>query len=303
MYAYGWYQVAFEKDLGENITAAAIGSTRLMLVRRPEGIAAYSADCPHRGAHLAYGGRLDGASVICPFHHYRVGLNKTSQHGFGARPYPTLVVGGLVFVRLSEEYDNGLTDFMQRLAAENTIVPGFEVRVKAASELVIENGFDNRHFPAVHGVRNDPQFTVHPGEHGELIVESLFEVPTSVWVGNQQRERTVAVPYRATTFSPGLITVQLGGDSSYGVITGATATAEGETIIRLSLALPVAVHGPKPNPQFYEYILKYSRKGIEDDRVMWENLAVPFTPKFTAQDAAVLEFHQFCRRFQAEAQA
>lgn len=301
MFTHGWYQVAFEKDLAEDITAAAIGKTRLMLVRRPEGLVAYSADCPHRGAHLAYGGRLDGNSVICPFHHYRVGLGGTSRHGFGAHRYPTLTIGGLVFVRLSEYHENGLTVFMQKLVAECTIVPGFEVRIQAPAELVIENGFDNRHFPAVHGVRNDPQFAVHPGEQGELIVESLFEVPTSMWVGNQQRQRTVGVPYRATTFSPGLITVQLGGDAAYGVITGSTPTADGAAIIRLSLALPVSIHGAPPKAQFYEYLLNYSRQGIEDDRVMWENLATPFTSKFTAQDAAVLEFHRFCRQFQAEA--
>lgn len=301
MYAHGWYQVAFEKELVKDITATAIGKTRLILARRPEGLVAYSADCPHRGAHLAYGGRLDGNSIICPFHQYRVGLGGASRHGFEVRQYPTLVIGGLVFVRLSQDYENGLTDFMHKLVAENHIVPGFEVRVQAPSELVIENGFDNRHFPAVHGVRNDPQFAVQSGEHGELIVKSLFEVPTSMWVGNQQRQRTVGVPYQATTFSPGLIVVQLGGDAAYGVITGSTPTADGAAIVRLSLALPMSIHGPTPKAQFYEYLLTYSRQGIEDDRIMWENLVTPFTPKFMAQDAAVIKFHQFCHQFQAEA--
>ena len=303
MYAHGWYLVAFEKDLTKEITSATIGKTRLILVRKADGITAYSADCPHRGAHLAHGGRLDGNAIICPFHSYRVGLNKSSRHGFGVQQYETLVVGGLVFVRLSDAFENGLTDFMTQLAENHVIIPGFETQVKTPPAMVIENGFDNRHFPAVHGVRNDPQFTVRSGETGTLIVESEFEIPTSMWVGNRQQEKTIKVPYRATTFSPGLITVQLSGDANYAVITGATATPEGDAVVRLSLALPVAVHGKEPDTRFYQYILTYSRQGIEDDRVMWENLAVPFTSKFTAQDAAVLAFHEFCRHYQAGVEA
>src|SRR5687768_10485144 len=79
MYVHGWYKVAFEYELENPLTAAAIGDIRLVLVRSEGGIRAYKADCPHRGAHLAYGGKLNNASIICPFHGYRIGLGKESD--------------------------------------------------------------------------------------------------------------------------------------------------------------------------------------------------------------------------------
>jgi hypothetical protein len=44
-------------------------------------------------------------------------------------------------------------------------------------------------------------------------------------------------------------------------------------------------------------ILTYSRGGLEDDQVMWENMSLAQPPKYVAQDAAILQFHEFCERF------
>src|SRR5690349_2576663 len=59
MYSKGWFQVAFERDLAGDLTPASIGTVRLVLARMASGVRAFAADCPHRGAHLALGGRLD----------------------------------------------------------------------------------------------------------------------------------------------------------------------------------------------------------------------------------------------------
>ena len=67
MYA-GWYRVAFTPDATEEVSPAEIGSLPLVLVKTPDGIGAFDAVCPHRGAHLGYGGRLDGGVIVCPFH-------------------------------------------------------------------------------------------------------------------------------------------------------------------------------------------------------------------------------------------
>lgn len=296
MYYHGWYLVAYERELEKEITPSYIGNVRLVLVRTTEGIKAYNADCPHRGAHLGYGGVLKEDNIVCPFHGYRIGLGKTSSHGFDIREYRTLAVGGLVFVQLSAQYENGFAEFITGLAETHHIIPGFVKPIKAPAELVIENGFDNRHFPIVHGVSNNPKFTVITGNNDELIVESIFEVPVPPRPGMPMDGSTVHVPYRAHTFSPGVITVRLAGDNPYGVITGSVPTASGDCVIRLSLALPKS-HHPVPNPHYSKSLLDYSLMGIEQDQVMWENMSLAAPVKFTSQDAAVIKFQNFCEKF------
>ena len=207
MYSHGWFQVGFERDVTQDLTASLIGTQRLVLVRTAKGIRAFDADCPHRGAHLAYGGKLDDHVIICPFHGYRVGLATESQHGFRIREYPVFTIGGLIFVRLSDSHENGFMDYMEGLATNHCFVPGFEMPVKATASLVIENGFDNRHFSAVHGVRNDPKFAIRSGEHGELLIDSVFDIPATLWRPTRPAGELVPVPYAASTFSPGIITL------------------------------------------------------------------------------------------------
>jgi 3-ketosteroid 9alpha-monooxygenase subunit A len=301
MFCHGWYQLAFERELDKDVNAADIGSTRLLVVRQNGVLRTFNADCPHRGTNLALGGKLDGRVIVCPFHAYRIGLGITSRHGFQVQQYPTLTIGGLVFVRLSEGYDNGFSQFIESLTADHTFVPGFALPIKAAAELVIENGFDNRHFPAVHQISNYPKFNVRPGDSGELLVESIFEVPMPGRVGTTPQ--TMMVPYLAHTFSPGLIVVELNGNPPYKVLTGSLPLPDGTCVARLSLLLPKATHGDSPSPQFCDYLLKHTKGAMQDDQVMWENMRPGFPARYTAQDEAVLEFHKYCQQFRREYQA
>lgn len=290
MYKHGWYQVAFEQDNGQDLTPVAVGATRLMLVRAAGGLRAFSADCPHRGAHLALGGKLCEGHVVCPFHGYEIGLGKESKQGFQVREYPTLMMGGMVFVRLSLTHENGLTTLLKELSANHNFVPGFEMNVRTSMEVVIENGFDQRHFVAVHGIGTD-QFLVHKGQAGDLIVRSNFRT------GGRDQGRLPMVPYIANTISPGLIIVQLKGNNPYTIITGATNRPDGGCVIRLTLVLLKSLYGTPPHEEFCRSLLTHSRRGLEEDRRMWENLSLTSPQLLTSQDAPVLEFQKFCEGF------
>ena len=87
----GWYHVAFERDLSDELTAATIGELRLVIVRTAEGINAFDATCPHRGAHLAFGGRLDGGALICPFHGRRINLGYDAKADYCIRDRKSVV--------------------------------------------------------------------------------------------------------------------------------------------------------------------------------------------------------------------
>ena len=102
MYDHGWYQVAFERDLAEEVNPLGFANRRWMGIKAPSGVRVLDATCPHRGAHLAFGGKVLGEVLRCPFHGHAIGLGRASPEGFEVREYPAVTIGGMVFAALSD---------------------------------------------------------------------------------------------------------------------------------------------------------------------------------------------------------
>jgi len=296
-YRHGWYQVAFERELTGEVSAASVGATALVVLRTPGGVRVADAACPHRGAHLGYGARFRSGALVCPFHGFRVGFGEPSDEGLCVREYHALTVGGLVFVQMSDVHDNGYAKVMENLQATHLLVPGFAMTVRAPSELVIENAFDRGHFRPVHGIGIGRAFEMRPSQHGELVFEGVFELPSSRWQRAQPGRELSDVPFVARAFSPGIVVSELGGAYPYTVITAATPTEDGSCVIRLSLALPLDAAAGPPRPELQEYLLRRSRDGLEKDRIVWEHLSATSDAPDSVLDAPVREFRAFCRLF------
>ena len=76
-FAQGWYLVTWSADLerGEVKPLRYFGKD-YVLFRCEDGRATLlDAHCPHLGAHLGYGGRVEGNDIICPFHAWRFGAS------------------------------------------------------------------------------------------------------------------------------------------------------------------------------------------------------------------------------------
>jgi 3-ketosteroid 9alpha-monooxygenase subunit A len=291
----GWYLVAFERDFKGELTPVAVGNRNFVLIRRADRICAFDATCPHRGANLACGGTLRDRSIVCPFHGYAIRLGNQGADRFFVREYPTLCVGGMIFVRTSDNRDNGWAEFAAEIEGTHFIVNGFEMPVDAPPEMVIDNAFDQRHFESVHGVRAS-RFSFSTSPHGALVVEGMVDVP---FRDPRTQQFTVQpVPYLARIFSPGLAAVELRGPNPYTVITGATPRAKGGCTIRLNLAFPKAVWKDAPGPEISMPLLDYSRRGLEADRTIWENISPSIVPQWLPEDNASLQFLEFCKAHQ-----
>jgi phenylpropionate dioxygenase-like ring-hydroxylating dioxygenase large terminal subunit len=291
-YTKGWYQVAFERDLVEEVTPACLGSRRFILVRTAAGVRAFDADCPHRGAHLGLGGRVVDGAITCPFHHYRIGLGCEGRGDFSIAEYPVLSAGGMVFMRLSGAHDNGWSRYLHDLAASHYMINGFAMVIRTRAEVVIENAFDRRHFQAVHSVQTGA-FEVREGTAGELIVEGVFFIRAA----GDGTAQVAPAAYKAVVVSPAVAMVELQGLVPYTVVTGATDNPDGGCTIRLTLALPRSHFPGGPPAPFYEPLLGHSRRGLEEDRAIWENLSPSISPRWTADDHASLRFLRFCESF------
>ena len=69
----GWFRVAFEDEIEPgSVRALRYFGRDLVLVCPEQGEPrVFDAYCPHLGAHLGFGGTVEGESLRCPFHGWR----------------------------------------------------------------------------------------------------------------------------------------------------------------------------------------------------------------------------------------
>jgi phenylpropionate dioxygenase-like ring-hydroxylating dioxygenase large terminal subunit len=72
-YPQGWFRVVDSQDLPiGGVKPLHYFGKDLVLFRTQAGTAqVFEAHCPHLGAHLGYGGRVEGNTLVCPFHGWR----------------------------------------------------------------------------------------------------------------------------------------------------------------------------------------------------------------------------------------
>ncbi|MFG3224199.1 Rieske 2Fe-2S domain-containing protein [Kitasatospora sp. NPDC048194] len=303
---HGWYLLAFRSELTDEITPLAVGPRRLIAVREGERVRVLDASCPHRGAHLGYGGRREGDCVVCPFHGKRIGLGDPSKH-WSVAEHRVLEWGDALFVRLSDDPDGdrGFERAVAGWAGEYPLVAAVSLPVDVPSEYVVENAFDPDHFKAVHGVPGNQGMATRVGEAGELVIEGRFLMQTSPWQDARTLEeirweavRTGRVRwdykprFHAQAFSPNVVVTEFGPEAERQVIvTGSVPTADGGCVARVAIGVREDQRAALPA------LLGGSEKALAEDKVVWEHLDHDMAPRYDARDEPVLAFRSFCTDF------
>src|SRR5689334_12913859 len=73
----GWFCVALSKDIPKKAVKPLRYFGRDLVAFRTEDdkVAVLDAYCPHLGAHLGHGGRVEKDCVVCPFHGWKFDTN------------------------------------------------------------------------------------------------------------------------------------------------------------------------------------------------------------------------------------
>jgi nitrite reductase/ring-hydroxylating ferredoxin subunit len=302
----GWYQIAFERDLEQDISSVPVGDRRLLIVRHEGEINVYDATCPHRGADLGIGGKLVSSRIVtCPYHGHRVALGGQGNGPYCVRQYPSVASGGLIFAHIGDFEVGKLTEMMSHLERTCRIFPGFTKTIRVPPEMVIENAFDWAHFPPVHGVLK-VEYGAPTIEDGVFTATTTLRVGPTMWQGtggNPQPDDGsvwIDVPLVARAYGPNLTITQVaigGGDHPHFVIASAVPMLDGTSTIRLSVAMPRLLEGLEPPRELAEVILQFESMGLEQDRPVWENLSLTVAPRYTVEDDNVLQYRRFCERF------
>jgi len=301
----GWYLPVFLSELTAEVSPLAIGDRRLVAVRENGRVRIFDGSCPHRGAHLGHGGRLDGNCLVCPFHGKRIVLGDTSKH-WHVPEHEVAQWGDAVFVRLSgdSDGDRGFSETLKALAATHPLAAALVQPIAAPADLIVENAFDADHFTAVHKVPRIAGMQARPGDHGELAIEGEFLMQASPWQAERLKEearwntvRTGVVrwDYRARflarAFSPGLVVTEFGPPHERHVITTAAVPAGSGCVARVAVGVQAERAADLPA------LIAGSHKALAEDRVLWENLDLAIAPRYDARDEPVIAFREFCAKF------
>ncbi|ATL29996.1 Rieske 2Fe-2S domain-containing protein [Streptomyces formicae] len=159
-YPWGWYPVAFSRDVpsGKVITSK-LADSEVVVYRTADGQAhVILPTCPHLGAHLG-GGHVEGQLIVCPFHAFgfapdgtcaRTGYNTTPPHNARVGTFPTQEANGFVFAW----YHEAATAPAWRI--EQVDLKGFGYGYRNQNTFrgnqidLLENGVDLGHFQVVH---------------------------------------------------------------------------------------------------------------------------------------------------------
>jgi len=294
----GWRLLAFADELAEPVTGLSLASRPLVAVRDQGRIRVFDGTCPHRGAHLGYGGCLtDGPAIICPFHGKWVGLGDQAEPGgagsLSVREHDVIDGGGAIFVRLADvpARDHGFARAIAGILPTHEVIGAVTGQVRVPPELIIENAFDFAHFPTVHLISRLARPEVRLGEDGELSIMTSFRTKAPAW---ETAEGDFTSRFHARAFNPGLVVTELGPDGSSNFVFTAATAAQGGCLARIA----VAVRRPAADGTAAA-LIEGARLAFEQDLLVWNHLDLSAPVCLDSRDTPVLAFRAFCASFAA----
>lgn len=162
----GWYRVAYSHDIagGQALPLYYFGRDLVCYRGASGAVHVFDAFCPHLGAHLGYGGRVEGDNIVCPFHSwvfdssgvnvcvpYADRVNRKAQ----LTHRPAAEANGEVYVWFDEGNRPPWWDVPRLLEeGDDRYVwhPGRRWTIRTHVQEVLENAVDIAHFPSVHGM-------------------------------------------------------------------------------------------------------------------------------------------------------
>ncbi|MFE3002363.1 Rieske 2Fe-2S domain-containing protein [Nocardia sp. NPDC059246] len=180
----GWFQVAWSPEIAVGgVHRMTYFGRDLIAWRSAAGtVTVMDAYCEHLGAHLGFGGRVDGERIVCPFHGWewdREGRNvcipyeSRPNRGRRMRTYPVTernesiyiwhdIDGRAPYFDVPDVFagfgDAGSAADYYPAHPQGTL---YRERLELHPQYVLENGVDFAHFKFVHKVPFVPKFTRH----------------------------------------------------------------------------------------------------------------------------------------------
>lgn len=314
-YPDGWFAVAFADELppGRVLRRRFMGGD-LVVYRTHSGVVrAVEPYCPHLGAHLGHGGRVDGEDIVCPFHHFAFGIDgRCVRTGYGTRP-PAVQLRQ----RKAQEVNGAILVWHHAGGAPPTweVAPqsrdGFPTPFRHQTTLVdhpqevVENTVDTGHIGPLHGYRHarvrqpfradGPLFTIGVSVERPLPLTGSLELLFDVVVhGLGHIWATATIP-------------RLGTAAVFQAM--ATPLDPVHVQMRFSAALRVGRNGTNGRSQLLLSRLLTAMAGpafrwdLSQDFPVWEHKVYLDQPRLAKGDGPITAYRRWARQFYSQSTA
>ncbi|TXS96158.1 Rieske 2Fe-2S domain-containing protein [Parahaliea maris] len=321
---YGWYQVAYSKDLapGESRPLRYFGED-LVIFRGEEGaVQVLDAYCPHMGAHLGYGihkskgtggGCVKGNTITCPFHGwvfdmdgkvaeipYAKKIPPRAQDKEVLKKWPTVERNQVISVWYHPDGIDPLWE-VERLPELDDENSGWtrigenncrKMVIPTVMQEIAENSVDFAHFIFVHQVKSTPQAeTTYDGPMGHRMIKADMQTPRGIVEGGIESKN----------IGPGLGWVRFTGIAETLLLSHLTPVEDELIEVNYSFLQPL-VDGKEPAAGgVQDAIIKDIWSQMEEDYVIWEHKIGRENPMLCDGDGPIAQFRRYYSQFYAGA--
>jgi len=295
-----WYHVVDAGELAPGTVRSVHWFGRDLVVWRGEDGVACTQDafCPHLGAHLGVGGRVEGTTLRCPFHGWRfdgdgacveVPYSDRLNRKANLRSYATLERNGLVFAWYHP--------FGAPPAWEVPVVPEYgdpawtpyvstSYTIATIPQEMAENTVDPAHFRFVHGT-----------EHVATVEEYRTDGPTALMRSKQgyvTPRGSVEGRIDVESFGPGFTLTWFGGILD-ALLVGTTTPIDDETtVVRFNFTVR------EPAGRLADAFIAEIDRQVRQDIPIWEAKRYLASPALADTDGPIMRFRAWYRQFYAE---
>jgi len=297
----GWFAVGAADDFpaGQLARRHYVGS-ELLVWRDDDGTPhVWDAYCPHLGADLGVGGRVEGSCVTCPFHEWQFGADGSNVHIPYAdrtnalarvRTYPTIERFGMVLFWYHPDPDVSPKWEIPEIDALDgkDIAVAYDWEVAAPWQEIAENGFDIAHFVSVHGLKE-------MADLGEIRFDGPFR-RTRI----DARYTTAKGPYEgwqeSNSYGPGVGTTQFHIFGDAFLLALPTPIDRERTHARFLWVYGDDEASQKTGPKFSAEV----KRQFEQDIPIWESKRFLARPALASIEKPIMDFRGWAKQFYAE---
>jgi len=298
----GWFQVAYSDELKPgDVVPLRYFERDLVLFRTESGVASLlDAHCPHLGAHLGHGGKVDGESIACPFHDWRFGADGgcTSVPYANKQPrkssvacWPLREVNGLLmtwhdtagrapFWEVPELEEYGHEEWTEYVLRRWTI--------RTCNQEMAENAVDKAHFHYLHGTREMPE-TKYAETHDHLL-RTQSTTPMTTPMGDVDGLVTV------DAYGFGFTTTRFTGLAETLLVNSVTPIENGLCDVRFAFSVRKTYGASVARGIGKAFVAEVERQ-LEQDIPIWENKVFLPRPVLCDGDGPIGLFRTWARQF------
>ncbi len=319
----GWFLACFSDELkAGQVKELKFMGNDLVAFRTESGQACVTdAFCPHMGAHFAYGGKIEGETIRCPFHGFcfdtegacvKTGYDTKPPRKARLRTWRVHEFNGLIMVYHHQYGEPPAWDIPPLDDEDWSPLVHHGWVVEANPYDTAENAVDFGHFSIVHGYEETK--IIEPLQLDGPLLKAKYGMDRNA--GVFARRENLTAEFEITKYGLGYSVVEVevaefGLRSRHFVFPA--AVDDKTTNLRIAISLHRVEHPEKINPLLrlmprawlHKLILSASMRGYKSDVAqdfeIWRNKIRVENPPLAEGDGPIIQFRKWTQQFDPDA--